>query len=150
MMCSHLLKRKSIQMLFIMVAKFDLELQLIDVKTTFLYGDLDEKIPMKQPKRYAENGKENYVCKLNRSLYGLEQSSRQWNKRFDKFIAHICFTRRQFDHCVYFKFWTGNSLVILFLYVDDILIESNNVEDVMKVKAGVDKEFDMKDLGNCL
>ncbi|XP_058782988.1 uncharacterized protein LOC131657627 [Vicia villosa] len=119
----------------------------MDVKTAFLYGDLDETILMRQPEGYVEKGKDDYVCKLKRSLYGLKQSSRQWNRRFDKFMARISFIRSQFDHCVYFRFRPGNSFVILLLYVDDILIASNSVEDVMRVKAELNKEFDMKDLG---
>src|ERR1051325_8910521 len=128
-------------MLLAMVAQFDLELEHMDVKTTFLYGDLDETILMRQPEGYVEKGKEDYVCKLNRSLYGLKQSPRQWNRRFDKFMARINFVRSQFDHCVYFRFCPGNSFVILLLYVDDILIE------VMWVKAELNKEFEMKELG---
>ena len=81
------------------------------------------------------------------SLYVLKQSLRHWNRRFDKFMAHIGFTRIQFDHYTYLRFPPGNSLFILLLYVDDILIESNNVEDDMNVKAELDKEFDKKDLG---
>src|SRR3954469_25187831 len=62
-------------------------------------------------------------------------------------MARISFIRSQFDHCVYFIFLPGNSFVILLLYVGDILIASNNVEDVKRVKAKLNKEFDMKDLG---
>ena len=61
-------------------------------------------------------------------------------------MAHISFTRRQFNHRVYLRFQPRSSLVILLIYVDDILIQSKSVEDVMKVKAELDKEFDMKDL----
>ena len=61
-------------------------------------------------------------------------------------MAHISFIRSQFDHCVYFRFRLGNSFVILLLYVDDILIASNNIEYVMRVNAELNKEFDMKDL----
>src|ERR1051325_1148699 len=119
----------------------------MDVKTAFLYGDLDETILMRQPEGYVKKGKEDYVCKLNRSLYGLKQSPRQWNRRFDKFMTRISFVRSQFDHCVYLRFRPGNSFLILLLYVDDILIESNNVEEVMRVKVELNKEFKMKDLG---
>lgn len=51
------------------MAKLDIELEHMDVKTTFLCGDLDETILMRQPKGYAEIGKEDYMCKLNRYLY---------------------------------------------------------------------------------
>ena len=62
-------------------------------------------------------------------------------------MAYMGFIKSQFDHCVYFRFRPGNSFVILLLYVDDILITTNNAKDVMKVKAELNKEFDMKDLG---
>lgn len=76
----------------------------MDVKTAFLYGDLDEIILIRQPERYAERRKEDHVCELNKSLYVLKQSPQQLNKRFDKFVAHIGFTMSQFDHCVYSRF----------------------------------------------
>ena len=70
------MKHKSIKMFLAMVAQFDLELEQMDVKIAFLYGDLDETISIRQPEGYVENGKEYYVCKLNRFLYGLKQSPR--------------------------------------------------------------------------
>lgn len=66
--------------------------------------------------------------------------------RFDKFMAHTSFTGCQFNHYVYSRFRPGSSFVIFLLYMDDILITNNNVEDVVKVKAKPDKEFNMKDL----
>ena len=60
-----------------------LKLMTFDVKTAFLYGTLDEIIYMKQPQGY-EDGTDR-VCKLTKSLYGLKQSPRCWNKRFKDF-----------------------------------------------------------------
>lgn len=59
----------------------------MDVKTTFLHGKLDEEIFMSQPEAFVTVGKENYVCFLQRSLYGLKQLPRQWYKWFDEFIV---------------------------------------------------------------
>ena len=53
------------------VAQFDLELKQMEVKITFLYDELEEKIYMKQPEGYIQEGKENKVCLLKKSLYGL-------------------------------------------------------------------------------
>ena len=55
----------------------------MDIKTVFLHGDLEEEIYMKQPKGFKEREKENYVCKLKKSLYGLKQALRQWYKKFE-------------------------------------------------------------------
>ena len=58
------------------VAHFDLELHQMDVRTAFLNGDLVEDIYMSQPIGFEEVGKENMVCKLQKSIYGLKQAHR--------------------------------------------------------------------------
>ena len=80
---SPVVKHSSIRILLALVAQFDMELVQMDVKTTFLHGDLEEEIYITQPDGFKVAGKENWVCKLNKSLYGLKQSPRQWYKRFD-------------------------------------------------------------------
>jgi hypothetical protein len=50
----------------------------MDVKTTFLHGDLEEEIYMKNPKGFAMKENKELVCKLKKSLYGLKQSRRMW------------------------------------------------------------------------
>ena len=71
-----MVKHKSIRFILSLVARFDLELEQMDVKTEFLYGNLKEKILMKQPEGFEEKGREKHVCLLQRSLYGLKQSPR--------------------------------------------------------------------------
>ena len=80
---SPVVKHSSIRILLALVAQFNMELVQMDVKTTFLHGDLEEEIYITQPNGFKVTGKENWVCKLNKSLYGLKQSPRQWYKRFD-------------------------------------------------------------------
>jgi hypothetical protein len=58
----------------------------MDVKTTFLHGDLEEEIYMKQPEGFVVKGKKELVCKLKKSLYGLKQSPRMWYQKFDTYI----------------------------------------------------------------
>ena len=55
----------------------------MDVKTTFLNGDLDEKVYMEQPKWFVMPGNENKVCKLVKSLYDLNQAPKQWHEKFE-------------------------------------------------------------------
>jgi hypothetical protein len=59
----------------------------MDVKTKFLYGDLEEEIYMKQPEGFVVKGKKELVCKLKKSLYGLTQSPRMWYQKFDPWIG---------------------------------------------------------------
>ena len=62
------------------VAADNLELIQLDVKTSFLHGDLKEEIYMEQPKGFVATGQEHLVCRLRKSLYGLKQAPRQWYK----------------------------------------------------------------------
>ena len=80
-----------------LVTHFDLELHQMDVKTTFLNGNLLEMIYMKQPDGFQEKGKEHLVCKLNTSIYRLKQASRQWYIKFDKVVSFISFKENVVD-----------------------------------------------------
>jgi hypothetical protein len=75
----------------------------MDVKTTFLHGDLEEEIYMKQPEGFVVKGKKELVCKLKKSLYGLKESPRMWYQKFDTYILELGFVRSRVDHCVYSK-----------------------------------------------
>ena len=65
-------KHSSIRTFFSIIVMNDLELEQLDVKTAFLYGELEEEIYMDQSKGYKVPVKKNYVCKSERSLYGLK------------------------------------------------------------------------------
>ena len=112
---SLVVKHTSIHILLALVAEYELELAQLDVKTTFLHGDLEEEIYMIQPCGFRVAGKENHVCKLIKSLYGLKQSPRQWYKRFDQFIQGQKFTRSEHDHCVYFRRLLDGAFIYLLL-----------------------------------
>jgi hypothetical protein len=73
---SPVVKHSSIRALLDIVAMHDLELEQLDVKTAFFAGDLEDEIYMDQPEGFIVPGKENCVCKLKKSLYGLKQSPR--------------------------------------------------------------------------
>jgi hypothetical protein len=76
-------KLTSIRFLLSVTAAFDFEVEQMDVKTTFLYGDLEEEIYMKQPEGFVVKGKKELVCKMKKSLYGFKKSRRMWYKKFD-------------------------------------------------------------------
>ena len=73
---SPVVKHTSIRVLLSLVATKDLELEQLNVKTAFLHGNLEEQIYMKQPEGFEVAGKEDHVCLLKKSLYGLKQSPR--------------------------------------------------------------------------
>lgn len=63
------------------------------------------------------------MCKLNKSLYRLKQSLRQWYKIFDSYMIQIGYTRCKYDYCVWVKSLNDGSLIFMLLYVDDTLID---------------------------
>ncbi|KAH9687766.1 hypothetical protein KPL70_014887 [Citrus sinensis] len=136
-----------VRVVLTMCAIFDLHLEQLDVKTAFLYGELEEEIYMLQPEGFAKKGKENLVCRLNKSLYGLKQAPRYWYKRFDSFIISLGYNRLSSDHCAYYKRFEDNDFIILLLYVDNMLVAGPNKDRVQELKAQLAREFEMKDLG---
>ena len=132
---SPVVKHTSIRVLLAMVAWFDLELEQLDVKTTFLHGELEEKIFMHQPEGFVIEGKEDHMCRLKKSLYGLKQSPRQWYLRFDTFMIEHGYSRSKYDSCVYHRKLNDGSFVYLLLYVDDMLIAAKYISEVDKLKA---------------
>ena len=144
---SPVVKHTSIRVLLGLVAANNYELEQLDVTTAFLNGELEEEIFMQQPEGFVVPGKEDYVCKLNKSLYGLKQSPRQWYKRFDSFMTSHEFKRCTRDSCVYYKNCDDGSMIYLLLYVDDMLIAAKDMKEIQKLKDQLKAEFEMKDLG---
>ncbi|KAM1021141.1 hypothetical protein PS2_041989 [Malus domestica] len=101
---------------------------------------------MAQPPGFVERGKESLVCKLNKSIYGLKQASRQWNKKFDQVIMAAGFQQNKMDECVYLKV-SDSKFIFLVLYVDDILLASSDISLLHATKKLLTESFDMKDLG---
>ena len=123
---------KSIRILLAIAAHLDYEVWQMDVKTAFLNGYIEEEIYMEQPKGFeSEEGSK--VCKLKRSIYGLKQASRSWNRRFDEAIKSYKFIKNEDEPCVYKKV-SGSAITFLVLYVDDILLIGNDVGMLTSVK----------------
>ena len=123
----------SVHLILAIVEQMDLELYQMDVRTTFLNGELNEEIYMDQPEGFETKEQKRKVCKFKRSIYGLKQASRQWNVKFHQAILKDGFTLMEEDHYVYLKRFK-NSFIIFSLYVDDILIprDSKKMIDTTK------------------
>lgn len=71
---------------------------------------------------------------LNKSLYGLKQSPRQWNKNFDDHMLNIGFTRSKHDNCACIKWKNQIAIAFLLLYVDDMLIACSDMAEIESLK----------------
>ncbi|KAL0290121.1 UNVERIFIED_CONTAM: Retrovirus-related Pol polyprotein from transposon TNT 1-94 [Sesamum angustifolium] len=118
----------------------------MDVKTTFLYGELEEEIYMDQPEGFVAHGNERKVCKLIKSLYGLKQAPKQWHEKFDQTILAFGFTVNENDKCIHCKV-KGDRIIILCLYVDDVLLIGSCIEIITETKSFLKNKFEMKDMG---
>ena len=114
---SPVVKHSSIRALLGIVAMHDLELEQLDVKTAFLHGELEEDIYMQQPEGFIVSEKEDYVCLLKKSLYGLKQSPRQWYKRFDSFMTSHDFKRSSFD-----SYFTLRKIMMILLCIYSFML----------------------------
>ena len=124
---------KSIRILLSIATYYDYEIWQMDVKTAFLNGYLEENIYMMQPDGFITKGQGHMVCKLHKSIYGLKQASRSWNKHFDQVIKSFGFDQNEKEPCVYGKM-QDDVVVFLLLCVDDILLIGNDFELLSKVK----------------
>eukprot|EP00253_Pinus_taeda_P030719 PITA_30719 len=120
------------------------EIHQMDVKNAFLKEDLSEEIYMEQPHGFIQDS--SLVCRLKKSLYGLKQAPRAWYAKMDSFLLSQNFERCKFDPNVYL-FMTHDSLLVLVLYVDDLLITSSSASAIATVKRALHDRFLMTDMG---
>ncbi|CAL9124714.1 unnamed protein product, partial [Musa textilis] len=84
---------------------------------------------------------EQLVCKLKKSIYDLKQASRQWYFKFHGVISSFGFIENPMDQCIYQKV-SGSKICFLVLYVDDILLATNDKGLLHEVKQFLSKNFD--------
>lgn len=86
------------------------------------------------------------VCKLNKSLYGLKQAPLCWNVKINQVLLDIGFSRSVAEFGIYSMVKDG-TITLVALYVDDLLIVSNDLLSIQSVKSSLSSKFKMKDLG---
>ena len=117
----------------------------MDVVTAFLNGTLDEEIYMEQPPGYIKKGEEYLVGKLKKSIDGLKQSPRCWNKVFNEYMKSISYEQCAADPCVFVR-TEGIEITIIAVHVDDLIIIAKNPETMKRTKIVWQSRFKMKDL----
>lgn len=128
----------TIRTLLSVASQRQMTLTQFDVKTAFLYGNIDEEIYMTQPIGFDDGTSR--VCKLQRSLYGLKQSPRCWNQRLTNFLIEQGFKQSSNDYCLYTRL-KGEKRLFLAIYVDDGLIVGDESTEVTEMVAKLKTEF---------
>jgi hypothetical protein len=117
----------------------------VDISHAFLNGDLEEMVYMKQPEGFHQ-GPPNHVCHLKKSIYGLKQAARQWNKKMHSAFLSMGFKRLESDHSIYL-YTTAEVKIIVPIHVDDITLASSSKTALDKAINDLSQHFRLKNLG---
>jgi hypothetical protein len=118
----------------------------MDVKSTFLNGDLVEEVYVNQPLGFTAEGHEQKVLRLHKALYGLQQAPRAWNAKLNASLSDISFMRCTTEHGLYTHVQNSSSLVIG-VYADDLPIIGESMKDIEEFKDEMKSLFRMSNLG---
>ena len=139
-------RMESIRMLVQVAIQKDWSLHQMDVKGAYLHAPIECDVYVQQPQGYKQSAITNLVWKLNKSLYGLKQSGRNWHNLLHQYLQEMNFVQSSADPCVFVQ-QIRNNTVVLLIWVDDIIIASSSNELMNNVKRKLSDRFNMKDLG---
>jgi hypothetical protein len=117
----------------------------MDVKSTFLNGNLEEEVYVEQPQHYEVPQQENKVHRLKKTLYGLNQSLRAWYNRIDSYLTQNGFQRSENEPTLYIKSNQQGNVLIVCLYVDDLIFTGDF--GIEEFKTVMKDEFEITYLG---
>jgi hypothetical protein len=144
----------SIRLFMAIAVELGLQVHQLDFTSAYLNGEIEEEVFMEVPsdfydilnERESRKFRGNKVCLIRKALYGLKQSGRQWYKKLDEKLKQQKLKPLNSDPCVYINKEDGN-IVIVVIYVDDLMVASDNPRKLQRLKSELSKSFEMKDLG---
>ncbi|XP_062112822.1 uncharacterized mitochondrial protein AtMg00810-like [Humulus lupulus] len=122
----------------------------IDINNDFLNGDLNEEVYMSLPRGLTVShfpcAGPPLVCKLNKSIYGLKQSSRQWYTKLSDALLSAGFKQSQADYTLFTR-GQDQHFIALLVYVDDIIVAGPNLKILHQLQDSLHAHFKLKALG---
>ena len=137
---------ETVRLMLALAANWKWEVHHMDVKSAFLNGVLQEEVYVTQPPGFQDPKSPGKVLKLSKALYGLKQAPRAWNAKLDQELVKLGFCRSEEEHAVY-KRGSGDSLLLLGVYVDDLIICGPDSNKIAEFKQQMSRTFSMSDLG---
>lgn len=119
----------------------------MDVNNAFLQGHSHEDVYMEQPHGFVDTDNPTYVCKLRKAIYGLKQAPRAWYLELRTFLVESGFINSH-AYASLFTFHSGDLVIYILIYVDDIIITGTNSEIVQQFIDILANKFSLKDLGS--
>ncbi|XP_038711817.1 uncharacterized protein LOC120006011 [Tripterygium wilfordii] len=121
-------------------------MNMMDVKSAFLNGLLNEEVYVKQPQGFEDPIHPSHVYKLNRALYRLKQVPRAWYERLTNFLLSTGFSRGTADKTLFVK-KDHKHILVAQIYVDDIVFGSTSVSLSQEFGELMKSEFEMSMMG---
>jgi len=144
---SLVVQYESVCLLLVVAALENWHIEGLDVKSAFLYGQLDEEIYIEQPKGFKIHGQEWKVLHLCRAIYGLQQAALAWWKELLTSMRKIGFERSQSDAGIFIHKAKNGDIIVAMIYVDDSGFMGNNATLVKEKKTAFMGIWECHDLG---
>jgi hypothetical protein len=127
-------KMNTIRLMIALATKHNWKLHQLDVKSTFLNGELKEEVYLVQPEGFVKQGQEHLVCRLKKDLYGLKHAPRSWYVNIDTFFSQKGFMKSKSDPNLYIKTDEKGHIALISLYVDDLIIIGSASKLIEEIK----------------
>ncbi|GKA91603.1 putative ribonuclease H-like domain-containing protein, partial [Tanacetum coccineum] len=118
----------------------------MDVKSAFLYGQIEEEVYVCQPPGFEDPDHPDKVYKVVKALYGLHQAPRAWYDTLATYLLSNGFQRGQIDQTLFIKSQKGHILLVQ-IYVDDIIFGSTKKELCDEFEKLMKDKFQMSSMG---
>ncbi|GKA02204.1 putative ribonuclease H-like domain-containing protein [Tanacetum coccineum] len=133
--------------LFLAYALFkDFVVYQMDVKSTFLYGKIEEEVYVCQPLGFEDPDFPDRVYKVEKVLYELYQDPRAWYETLSTYLLDNRFQRRKIDKTLFIRRDKGDILLVQ-VYVDDIIFGSTKKSLCIEFEKMMHKKFQMSSIG---
>ena len=142
---SPVVQMETIRAILALIPTEGLKIQQMDIKGAYLNGILQEKVYMRQPEGFEDGT--NQVCKLVKTLYGLKQSGREWNRELDTKLKTFDFQRLRSDPCAYVR-RDADTTSIITVWVDDLLLFASSEQQMQQMKNEIHSQWDATDIGD--
>ncbi|GKA88738.1 retrovirus-related pol polyprotein from transposon TNT 1-94, partial [Tanacetum coccineum] len=118
----------------------------MDVKTTFLNGELKEEVYVSQPEGFVDPDHPTHVYRLKKALYGLKQAPRAWYDTLSRFLLDNNFSKGAVDPTLFTR-KTGKHILLVQIYVDDIIFASTDPKACDIFSNEMSSKFQMSMMG---
>ena len=143
---SPVARMSSLRLFLALSVKRKLYIKQFDINNAYLNATLEIPVFSYQPKGYIDNNYPKYVCQFDKAIYGLPHAGRKWADELQNTLIQIGFKQNTTEPCLYL-FEKQQIICMILVYVDDVLIASNNSNFTDKIQQHLNEKYGIKDIG---